>query len=47
MIPTQWPIARVVDTHQGRDGLVCVVTLKTKKWSVHQACNESRSAITM
>lgn len=30
MVPTQWPIARIVETHQGKDGLVRVVTLKTK-----------------
>ena len=30
MIPTQWPIARIIDTHQGEDGLFRVVTLKTK-----------------
>ena len=30
MIPTQWPIARIIDTRQGKDGLVRVVTLKTK-----------------
>ena len=30
MVPTQWPIARIVDTYQGKDGLVHVVSLKTK-----------------
>ena len=30
LVPTQWPIARIVNTHQGKDGLVRVVTLKTK-----------------
>ena len=29
MIPTQWPLARVVKVHPGRDGLVRVVTVKT------------------
>ena len=28
-IPTRWPLARVVDTHPGRDDLVRVVTVKT------------------
>ena len=30
MTPAQWPIARILDTRQGKDGLVRVVTLKTK-----------------
>ena len=29
--PTVWPMGRIVDTHQGRDGLVRVVTMKTSK----------------
>ena len=29
-MPTQWPIARIVETHQGRDRLVRVVKLHTK-----------------
>lgn len=29
-MPTQWPIARIVEAHQGRDGLVRVVKLRTK-----------------
>ena len=29
-MPTQWPIARIVETHQGRDRLVRVVKLRTK-----------------
>ena len=29
MIPTKWPIARVIAVHPGQDGLVRVVTLKT------------------
>ena len=30
-IPTKWPLARVLETHPGRDGLVRVVTLKTSQ----------------
>ena len=29
-IPTQWPIARIVETHQGQDGLVRAVKVRTK-----------------
>ena len=29
-MPTQWPIARIVEVHQGQDGLVRVVKLHTK-----------------
>ena len=28
LIPTKWPIARVVEVHPGTDGLVRVVTVK-------------------
>ena len=27
---TQWPIARIIDTHQGRDCLVHIVTFKQR-----------------
>ena len=30
IIPTQWPIARIVETHQGQDGLVRAVKVRTK-----------------
>ncbi len=30
-IPTKWPLARVLETHPGKDGLVRVVTLKTSQ----------------
>ena len=30
LITTQWPLARIVKTSTGNDGLVRVVTLKTK-----------------
>ena len=30
MTSAQWPLARIIDTHKGKDGLVRVVTLKTK-----------------
>ena len=30
-IPSQWPLARVVDTHPGADNLVRVVTVKTSQ----------------
>ena len=29
-IPTQWPIAKIVETHQGQDGLVRAVKVRTK-----------------
>ena len=29
LIPMKWPLAKVVDTHAGKDGLVRVVTIKT------------------
>lgn len=29
-LPTQWPLARIVETHAGKDGYVRVVKLKTK-----------------
>ena len=29
-MPTQWPIARVVEVHQGQDGHVRVVKIRTK-----------------
>uniref|UniRef100_A0A1X7VKF3 DUF5641 domain-containing protein n=1 Tax=Amphimedon queenslandica TaxID=400682 RepID=A0A1X7VKF3_AMPQE len=30
-LPSQWPLARIINTHPGNDGLVRVVTLKTSK----------------
>ena len=30
MVPTRWPLARVVDVHTGRDRVVRVVTVKTR-----------------
>ena len=29
MVPTKWPLAKVIQTHTGKDGLVRVVTIKT------------------
>ena len=31
MVPTRWPLARIVKTHPGRDGVVRVVDVKTSK----------------
>ena len=31
LFPTKWPLARIMDVHPGKDGLVRVVTLKTPK----------------
>ncbi len=33
LIPSQWPLARVTEIIEGRDGLVCVVRLKIKDGS--------------
>ena len=30
IVPTKWPLARVVKVHHGRDGFVQVATVKTK-----------------
>ena len=30
IVPTKWPLARVERTHPGKDGLVRVVTVKTR-----------------
>ena len=29
MVPTKWPLGRILETHPGRDNLVHVVTVKT------------------
>ena len=29
LIPTKWPLGRILDNHPGNDGLVRVVTVKT------------------
>ena len=29
MVPTKWPLAKVIQTHTGKDGLVRVVIIKT------------------
>ena len=29
MVPTKWPLAKVIQTYTGKDGLVRVVTIKT------------------
>lgn len=31
IVPTQWPMARIVDVHPGKDGLVRVATIRTLK----------------
>lgn len=36
MIPTKWPIARVVKVYPGKDGVVRVVDIKTAKGSVYR-----------
>ena len=36
MLPTQWPLARVIKTHPGQDGTVHVVDVKTSKGSYHR-----------
>ena len=30
IVPTRWPLARIVKVHPGRDGFVRVATIKTK-----------------
>ncbi|EZA46809.1 hypothetical protein X777_01595, partial [Ooceraea biroi] len=40
--PSKWPLARVIDTHPGTDGLIRVVTMRTTvatyKRPVHKLC---------
>ena len=31
LVPTKWPLARVIEVHQGKDKLVRVATVKTSK----------------
>ena len=31
LIPTKWPLARVIDVHPGSDQIVCVITVKTSQ----------------
>ena len=31
LVPTKWPIGRIVNTHPGKDGFVRIVTIKTSK----------------
>ena len=38
--PTVWPMGRIVDTHQGRDGLVRVVPVKTSKGEYKRPVNK-------
>ena len=33
IIPTNWPLARVIKTYAGKDGIVRVVDIKTQKGS--------------
>ena len=29
MVPTQWLLARIIETHSGKDGVICVATIQT------------------
>ena len=40
LVPTHWPIARVTETHAGRDGLVRVVTVKTSSGTYTRPANK-------
>ena len=40
LVPTRWPLARVIKTHAGRDGLVRVVTLKTSSGTSTRPVNK-------
>ena len=33
IIPTKWPLARVIKTYPGKDGIVRVVNIKTQRGS--------------
>ena len=43
LIPTKWPLARVMHVHPGKDGLVCVVTVKTSNVQATNYQNYSSS----
>ncbi|EZA59649.1 hypothetical protein X777_16819, partial [Ooceraea biroi] len=40
--PAKWPLARIIETHPGKDGLVRVVTVRTAvstfKQPIHKLC---------
>ncbi|EZA59659.1 hypothetical protein X777_16730 [Ooceraea biroi] len=40
--PAKWPLARIIETHPGKDGLVRVVTIRTAvstfKRPIHKLC---------
>ena len=40
MVPTRWPIARVIKAHAGRDKLVQVVTVKTSTGTYSRPVNK-------
>ena len=40
MVPTRWPIAKVIETHAGRDKLVRVVTVKTSTGTYTRPVNK-------
>ena len=40
LVPTKWPLARITAVHPGDDGLVRVVTLKTRKGSYKRPANK-------
>ena len=41
LIPTKWPLARVMHIHPGKDGLVHVVTVKTNNGIYKQPITKS------
>ena len=45
--PSQWPLARIVEAHKGRDGLIRVVKFKTSSGTYTRASDEGSSATTM
>ncbi len=40
LVPSRWPIARVLKTHPGSDGLVRVVELKTSTGTYTRPANK-------
>ena len=44
MVPTKWPLSKVIKTFSGDDDLVRVVEVKTSIWNLQKACQQSHNA---